>query len=227
MAISKTSIQNMALILVGGKKVITDSDAIKGARLVKSLFEMSYKAMLVLPIDWKFATTRAQLTATTAPTIGSYSYRYKLPVKNLRIIAQIDVDDDDVEYQFRIENYVLSSRPTPVLVSNEATSYVKYIFDLGSDNDIGKWPPYFARLVALDLAILLCEPLKQDKKKKNQLLVMMTERSIGWLPQAIQANAIEDMDVSTRSVNLDKGNEDVLDAPTTSKVTKTYIVQRE
>lgn len=227
MAISRTSVQNMALILVGGKKVITDADAVKGARLVKSLFEMSYKAMLVLPLNWKFATTRDSFTSTTAPTIGQYAYRYIIPKECLRIIAQIDVDDDTVEYAHRIENFVLSNRPTPVVVSDESTFYCKYIFDLGDDSDIGRWPPYFAKLVALDLAILLCEPLKQDKKKKNQLLVMMTEPHIGWMAMAVQGNAMEDMDVSDRSMDLGKGNDDVLDAATTSEVTKSYIVQRE
>ena len=63
------------------------------------------------------------------------------------------------------------------LVLQDACCFIKYIRERVN---VGVWPAWFGRLVALDLAIVLCEPLKQDKQKKNQLLIMMSVRVFAW-----------------------------------------------
>ena len=52
---------------------------------------------------------------------------------------------------------------------------------------------------------------------------MMMEPTYGWLALAVQANAMEDMDVSSEDVDKDKGNRDVLNAAAVGTVTKRYI----
>jgi hypothetical protein len=228
---NKTQIQNLALYLVGAKSVITDADAAKGARHVKALWEISYKGMLELPYNWKFATTRKDITgdSTTAPTVGHYDYRYKLPKKCLRVIAQIDEDDDTVEYEHRTENYVDSNEKSfPCIVTDQSECFIKYIYDLGQDYEIARWPSWFARLVALDLAILMCEPLKQDKLKVNQLYLLWhnpASPKSSWIDRAISANAMSDDDVNDDNESLDRGNTEVLSAPVTEDVTRNYIVR--
>lgn len=230
MAFKKVDIENTALALIGAKTIVADTDATKAARLVKSLWEISYRGMLELPYNWNFATVREDITgnSTTAPTVGHYDYRYKLPVKCLRVIAQIDEDDDATEYEYRIENYVDANENShPCIVTDENECFIKYIYDLGATNEIGRWPAWFARLVALDLAIILCEPMKQDKKKKNQLMIMMTEPVYGWLARAIQADGMYGADVGDNEMKLSRGNDDVLDASVSDEVTRSYIALRE
>lgn len=228
MAINKTNIINLGVVLVGAKTLVATTDKVKAAKLALILWELSYRGVLELPHNWYFATVRDELNSTTAPTIGHYKYRYTLPKKCLRVIAQIDEDDDTLEYEHRIENYVNTDEKSfPVLVSNESECFVKYIYDLGEDYEIARWPAWFSRLVALDLAILLCEPLKQDKVKKNQLMAMMLDPTVGWLARAIQANGMYGTNVGSAGENSDAGNNDVLNASTMGNLTKRYIVERE
>ena len=231
MAIDKIKIINLSVVLIGSKTLQSPTDNTKAARLASQLFDISYRAMLELPVNWVFATTRENITGnvTTAPTVGQYSYRYKLPGKCLRVIAQVDRDDDDKEYTHRIENYVDTSENSfPALITNEITCYIRYIYDLGQDNEIRRWPAWFSRIVALDLAILMCEPMKQDKVKKNQLLAMMVEPAMGWMTKAIQANGMYGADTSVSTVeDLDRGNRDVLNASAEDLTLRRYIVERD
>lgn len=223
MATNKTDVKNLALTLVGAKTLTSAADASKAARLTNSLFELSQGGMFALPVDWKFATARAELGSTTTPEFGQYGYQFVLPAGCVRVIAVVDEDDDAIEYKHRREVYVSGNDQTDVVLTHLSTCFIKYIL---LRENVGKWPAWFARLVALDLAILLCEPLKQDKAKKNQLLQIMADPVNGWLAKAIQANGREDMDVSAGSVSLDKGNTDVLDVAI-EDVTRKYIILRE
>lgn len=225
MAISETDVKNLALTLVGAKKLTTASDASKAGRLTSSLFGLSRGGMFALPINWRFATAREELGATDDPAFGYYDYQFILPADCVRVIAQVDEDSDKVEYEYRREVYVDSSNAQhDVILTNTSPCYIRYIM---LRVNVGAWPAWFCRLVALDLAILLCEPLKQDKPKKNQLLLLMTAPVEGWLAKAVQANGLVNMDVSRDKVSLDKGNTDVLDAALGKIVDRYEIVRDE
>ncbi len=72
MVIAKVDIINLALSLVGAKKLIAATDNTKAAKLAASLFKTSYKAMAELPHNWKFLTSRKQLGALDDPDFGSW-----------------------------------------------------------------------------------------------------------------------------------------------------------
>ena len=230
MSIARIDIINLGIILTGAKKVVGTTDNTKAARLASMFWELSYKGMLELPVNWKFSTTREEITGdvTTAPAIGSYSYRYKLPKKCLRVISQIDERDEDIEYTHIIENYVDSSEDSyPVIMTNTEKCFIKFIYDLGQDNEIGRWPAWFARLVALDLAIMICEPMTQDKVKKNQLMIQMLDPSSGWFARAVQADGMYGAIVNDDLMPVEQGNRDVLDAAARRGLVKRYIFERE
>lgn len=222
--IAQIDILNLALALLGEEKLSSTSDGTKAARLT-TFFELSYRACLELPYNWKFATVYTEIASTDDTVIGNFAYRYPLPSKCLRVIAKIDVDDESHEYAYRRELYVNDSdEEVSCIVANEDSCYIKYLRDV---SDISKWPAWFCRLVAIDLAIIMCEPLKQDKQKKNQLLVMKDEPVVGWLAQAVKANGMEDSDVNSSNINTTNGNNDVLNASLNSEYTETPIVYRE
>ena len=228
MAIGKTDVVNLALSLVGAAKIDAITDNTKAARLASSLFETSYRSTAELPHNWKFLTARTELAELDEPLFGSYDYQFLLPNKVLRVIAQVSEDSDDIEYDWRREVYVnTDNEEFDVLLTNESTCFIRYIRDRGTNEAIAKWPGWFANLVALNLAIILVEPLKQDKVKKNQLLAMLTDPSRGWLTIAIQTNGLEDVDVDSNGVPLDKGNNDVLNASLSASTKRKYIQTRE
>lgn len=225
MAFKKIDVVNLAMVLVGAKVLTGLTDASKAARLSNSLYELSSRGMMELPENWKFLTARAELGQNSnEPISGVYSYQYNIPPKCLRVIANHDADDDKIEFPYKREVYVSGSAETDVILTNQDTCFIRYIRERV---DVARWPAWFARIVALDLAIVLCEPLKQDKPKKNQLLAMMTEPAYGWLAKAIQANGLEDVDVDDNNVSLDKGNNDVINAAGVTEVIRRYIQTRE
>lgn len=220
MALDKIGIYNLAITLVGGAKITSLTGNSKEVRLANTLFDFSAHGMHVLPIDWRFATARAQLSRLSDdPSFGPFDYQFVVPSKCERIIAVVDKDNDDVQYEYDREVYVNGDAETEVVLVNELTCYIKYI---RYRVNIGSWPAWFSRLVGLDLAILLCEPLKKDKQKKSQLYSLLTAPSTGWLARAIQANAMENARTGTDNYNVNVGNTDVLDASISLTLTKRY-----
>ena len=224
MAIAEIDVINLGIALYGGTDIASKTANTKSAKLAKKFFQVSSKATFELPYDWRFATHRLQLAQTTAPSFGSYSYQYLLPSKYVRLIHLIDEDDDEVEYPYRREIWLdANKKERPVFLSNETTAYIRYIREL----EVGNWPMWFARLVALDLSMILVAPVAQDKVQKNLLLKQALDPIHGWLAQAIQANGLEDVDVDDNFVDKDKGNDDVIDAGVESITARTRIQQVE
>lgn len=210
MAIDQIGIYNLANMLVGGAKITSLTGKTKEVRLANTLFDFSAHGMFGLPINFRFATARAQLARLNEdPASGPYDYQFVLPENCERVIAVVDEDDDDVQYEYDREVYISGSTERDVVLVNELTCFIKYIRYRAN---IGAWPIWFARLVALDLAILLCEPLKKDKAKKSQLFSLLTAPGTGWLARAIQANAMENARTNDNNENLNEGNDDVLNA---------------
>lgn len=220
MSIDKIGIFNLAITLVGGAKITSLTGNSKEVRLANTLFDFSAHGMFALPIDWRFATSRAQLARLSDdPDFGPFDYQFGLPEKCVRVIAVVDKDSDDAQYEYDREVYISGSTEREVILVNELTCYIKYIRYI---TNIGRWPVWFSRLVGLDLAILLCEPLKKDKQKKSQLYSLLTAPGTGWLARAIQANAMENARTNANNENLNAGNNDVLNAPTMSVIDKRY-----
>ena len=225
MAISKITIINAAVLLVGAEKLTALTDNRRAARLADSMYELARNEVFDFSIDFKFATARAELSQlSTAPAFGRYDYQYELPSGCRRVIAQIDEGDDGTEYECRRELWVETSGNKEiehdVLLTNEDEAFIKYIRIRENE---AKWPAWFAKLVILNLALYLCEPLKQDKQKKNQIWLMLYDPEDGAYKKAKEANGKEDVDVSSNNVRLDKGNTDVVDAASGAEASKKHI----
>lgn len=224
MAINQTDVISFAMFLYGGKRPTSTADDTKSMKNILRMWELSYRGQLELPHNWKFAIVRTQLNADTDPVIGHYDYRYKLPSKCLRVIAVIDEDDDELYYPYRREMYVDGNQNQfRCILTDQDECFIRYLRDVDA---VDHWPAWFCRLVAVDLAILLCEPLKQDKQKKNQLLLMRDEPVYGLMARAIQANDMEDTDTTEDNLMKDMGNNEVLDAPSDDVEEYKYIRER-
>lgn len=222
MSISKTDVINAGLLLVGAEKLFLPSDDSKGARLSTAMYEIILRETYDLPINWQFAIARSELAQlSTAPDFG-YDYQYQLPSGCQRVVAVVDEDGDETEYKWRREVAVIASGSREVeydvFLSNNEEAFIKYI---RLREDPNRWPGYFTKLVYLGIAIILCEPLKQDKRKKNQLLMIWEEA----YRLARAGNGMENADVSDDNVRLDLGNTDVVDAASVEIEAKRYIAR--
>jgi hypothetical protein len=220
-SVTETTIINAALFLTGAKKITSDSDDTKSARLAKTMFPLARSKVFALRgIEWQFARGRATLTQmTTDPDFG-YEYQYELPADCVRVIAIVDTDGDDTEYKFRREIFVdiigESEREYDVILTDESSAPIRYI---RHRTNVGCWPAYFAWLVSVTLAIMLCEPLKQDKQKKSQLMLLYEDA----YDDAKAGNAMESADTDSDNTRLDLGNTQVVDAAVAEEVPKKYI----
>lgn len=220
--IAKIDIINMALLLIGAEKINAITDATKSARLAGSVYNVVVNETFELPIKWKFATTRAELTAYSTDPISGYDHQYELPSGFVRVVALIDEGGDDVEYAWTRELFVAISGENEteynMLLTNEDQVFIKYI---RMREDVSKWPASFVRLVCIGIAILLSEPLKQKTAQKNQLLQMF-ERA--YLTAKV-SDGMNDVNVNSNGVNVENGNNDILDVLANEELDEKYIVK--
>ena len=206
MAISKTTIINTALIMVGEKTISSPNDNSKAAKLANQLYELCVEESFDLPDNWKFATSRKELSElATTPAIGTYDHQYILPPEQRRVLALVALTSDDFEFRWRKEFVSISGKEYDVILTNEVNAYVKYIV---LREDPAKWPAWFVKLVYMNMAIKLAQPLSQDKRKVLQFAQLW---EVSYF-EAQMSNAKEDVDVDKHGVRVDEGNNDVIDA---------------
>jgi hypothetical protein len=275
MASTELQLVNIACLLVGIKKLDNLTDDRKSIRLANEAYDEARDEIFELPYDWKFATTRAELTilyrltlnaapstewavggtitgdtsgetcvirsiestkiflvdtlsgdftdgedltsatytatgaadypvvAALAPLSG-YDYQCVLPSACRRLIAVVNEEGDDVQYSWREELLVdAAGTELHVLLTDESSDiFIKYIRLIET---VSFWRSWFAKLVYINLALMLCESMKQDKLKEHQLEVKFKKA----LKEAIEANGLVDTDASDLGVPWDEGNTDV------------------
>ena len=162
MAESKTSVCNLALARLGGRR-INDFDDNSESNLesiyCRLFFEETAKALLK-DHYWPFAKTRVQLSQTTTPA-WQYDYAYLLPTDFLRVVCVYNGADNILG---RTENsYEIEGK---TLLTDEDEIYLKYIKYV---DDVGAWDALFTEVFILVLAKKLVIPLSQDVKIKMDL----------------------------------------------------------
>lgn len=205
MADANSQIASLMLAETGEEPLTALSDTGKAATVARLVLPHVRKLVFDLPVNWKFATTRKELTQLSDTPDFGYEYQYKLPNSCGRIISTVDENGDDIHYKYRREIYIKGSEKTPVILCDQDECRIRYIVYL--DNP-GYWPGFFQELVVLAGAIRLSKPLTHDNRMKLNL-------QYAWKDAynlAKAANGMEDIDVSENNVNEDLGNNDVVDA---------------
>ncbi len=224
-SVSPTDVKNAALALIGQDPITSQNDGNKPQRFSTLLYIFARNETFDLRgIDWRFAEARAQLAPyAVAPVFGSYTYQFILPSLCRRVRHLQETTDDDTQYKFRREVAVVTSGPRQieydVILANIATAYIRYT---RLRTDTNRWPSYFTALTYTRLAIMLCEPLKQDKAKKNQLFDMYRLA----FDEAKAGNGSEDKDVTRENTEWSLGNKDVIEAATIEEVDQRFIINR-
>lgn len=202
----KLSIMNAARSLVGAGLMTRVTGTTPSEKTTIALYPTAQLEVFDLPYDWQFCSARSQLAAMTETPPFGYDLMYKLPNNLRRIRDQVDASGDSIQYEWRREVFISGSNETDVLLTNqESPIYIKYTVFRANE---GVYPAWFAKLIYLNLAFMLAEPLKKDKAKAADLFrtFELSKR------EAEAANEIEIGKVSDKFVKKSLGNTDATDA---------------
>lgn len=161
MPVDTLEIYNMALLKLGARPLTSLSDDSTEGRLVKALYQTSFKYVLSA-YPFTRARTRAKLLpdGDGDPVFG-WLYQYNLPNKLLYLLEVYDKNDYRV-YDFQIEG-------SKILTDYETEIRIVYIQDISTDN---KTNPQLAEAIACWLAYQASMRLRDDRDPnvKAQLL---------------------------------------------------------
>lgn len=215
MADVNSQLASLALAEVGEEPLTAMSDAGNAAQVARLVLPEARDEIFDMPINWKYFSSRAELSQLTASPGFGYEYQYKLPDSCRRILAFVDENGDEIEYPYKREIYVSGETKVPVLLCNQDQCRIRYIVYITNP---GLWPGYFKRLVILKTAIYLAKPLTRDNRMKLNLQYDFKDA----YNKAKAANAMEDSCVDDFNVNEDLGNTDVLQAASRIKTNRAY-----
>lgn len=155
MAVSETSICNMALTRIGHDFISSLTESTKAGRLCNLHYEPTRDALL-RSHPWNFAVRRALLAQIADTPSFEYAYAYALPNDFLRIVrTEGEAYGDDVDY--RIEGKLGSTNR--VMVTNEGTVRIEYIARI---TDPTAFDDAFVDVLAQRLAAEMCIALTDN-----------------------------------------------------------------
>lgn len=160
---SETSVCNMALARVGGKRIndyADTSDTKLEAIYCRLFFDQTLRALLK-DHYWPFAKGRVQLSENTVAPAFQYSHQYYLPNDFLRLVLFYngsDRPDGRTYYTYEIEG--------SQLLTNEEAVYLRYIKLV---TDVGAWDTLFTECMVLILASKLSMPIAQKLEIKADI----------------------------------------------------------
>jgi len=98
MSVSKTSLVNKALTIVGATPITNITDDTNNARIVNRVYEIALKSILG-ECRWNFATKRALLVSSATTMAWYYTNEASVYVRPSECIRIFGTNDDDAEWR--------------------------------------------------------------------------------------------------------------------------------
>lgn len=144
---SKIDIINRALVKVGQNRISSLDENSKSATSVRTVYDQVRDTLMQAYI-WNFTKFRTQLAADTAEPLFGFQYRYRLPAGTLRVVGIGDSQEPRRNYTssltpFKHEDefiYTDAAAPLDIVLTRKV-------------EEAGKYPPDFANLLSLDIAL--------------------------------------------------------------------------
>jgi len=154
MSQSVVDVCNSALQRVGANSIASLSDNSPEARACAVAYDSNRRDELRKHM-WNFTLKRVALAPDTTAPAFDYKYAFTLPTDCLRVVRPSDSYLD-----WQIEGRKILTNLSSVL-------YLRYIADI---EDCAQWDPTFYNVMAVSLAVDLCEKLTQSNGKKQMLM---------------------------------------------------------
>lgn len=153
MAQSVVDICNSALQRVGAASILSISDNSPEARACAIAYDSNRRDEL-RKHSWNFSIKRAVLAPDTTAPAFDYDYAFTLPSDCLRVLRPATANLD----------WLIEGRK--ILTNDSNVLYLRYIADI---DDVAQFDPSFYNVVAVALAVDICEKLTQSNTKKQML----------------------------------------------------------
>ena len=162
MAISNTSICNMALGRLGAKRINDYSDSSESsveAIQCRLHYEQTRDA-LIRSHEWRCTRCRATLSENATTPDFEWDHAYDLPADFLRMrpVYEGAPANENIHYSYALEG--------KQLLSNEDSIELRYIKKV---TDPTEFDPLFIEVLVLQLAIKMVMPLSQDRILRREL----------------------------------------------------------
>ena len=171
MAQSIVDICNSALQKVGAVSIVSLDDNSREARQCKIAYDSNRRSEL-RKHPWNFAVKRVVLAPESTSPSFDYAYQFPLPSDCLRVLIPPDACLD-----WAVEGKKILSNTGPIL-------NLRYISDV---EDVTQFDPAFYDMLAISLAIDICEAITTSASKTNVLEGMYKEA----VSEARRNNAFE------------------------------------
>lgn len=182
---TSVEIVNMALTMLGTKRIAALTDNVKEAREMNAVYTLRRDALL-RSFNWSFAMERTSLSALSDAPAWGYTVAYQLPSDCLRVVQVNDIWQvpglSDAMGGPDAEPYKIEGRT--IVTDFSAPLYLRYVKRVSNTADFDS---AFASVFACDLAIATCEAITQSRTKKDSLKDDYAEA----IRLAVRANAIE------------------------------------
>jgi hypothetical protein len=186
---SQVEICNRALTLIGEESITSLNDDTKRARVMKSLWETTHRALL-RGYRWGFAMARAQLAAlSTAPAFG-FTTSYQMPTALLRLDMVGDIwvwsstSFPAVPGGIISPNGYFAVEGRLIMTNLAAPLNIRYVANI---TDTNQFDALYAEALAAKLAVDACEAITQSSGKKQGV----RDDFMLAIREAIRVNAIE------------------------------------
>jgi len=170
---SATDVANMAITLLGGRRISNITEDGKTPETMNFLFPLR-RDVLLQTYPWRFAMKRTTLPAdATAPEWG-YTKRYLLPSDCLqfRVLGDESADVETIGVQYRGSSTGHAGDAVCEVVGSyihtdiSAPLKVEYIRNVPNAGD---FPDAFAHALAADMAMMAVEELTQSARKAQRI----------------------------------------------------------
>lgn len=172
MSVSKTSLCNKALTIVGAAPITNITDDTNNARILNRVYEIARRSILS-ECCWSFAATRATLTLSADTMPWSYDEEAYVYVRPSTVIRIFDVSDPYA--QWREEG--------DYIISDTNSLGIKYVYDL---DDPSKYSASFTEAFIDKLCSDICFMILNSATKAEGYLAKYEKVS---LPKAKSENA--------------------------------------
>ena len=169
--ISKVSVANMVLTLLGEAAITSFDDETDEARAVKRVYDITLDAAL-RDHNWNFAQLRRGLAKSAAKPEYDFDNQYVLPTDPycLRVL-ETDLDEDE---PWRIETYFVGAEKSRVLLTDACSVEILYVARM---DDPAIWDGLFTEAFVFDLAYRLSYTVTRNS---TLTAVLQKEKDLAW-----------------------------------------------
>ena len=165
MAINVTKICNMAILHVGGNKILSINDSSVEAIVCETHYDVARDKVLE-DKDWTFAVSRAEITQNAVDPVFGYQSSFTLPSDCIRVIEAWD-SMDDMMFRGRSNPLEWEKEENNISADTEGSIFIRYIKRIETTS---RFSAGFVDALSLYLAHKLAVPIAKSTRLQTDMM---------------------------------------------------------